>query len=147
MICHESFIFRTFANKILFSIIINFVPCCKYVRPLKPNFQYEIQNESANSSTQMDLLNRCMLEMADLTRSSFKKLFSRKNLTFGDTFYLSFQPQHRTQYSPLRMLLLVSLSFCFGIEVGYKFATKQLVWLLNPCHVTSLVCFIASTCD
>jgi len=37
------------------------------------------------------------------------------------------------------MILLVSLSFCFGIEVGYKFASKQLIWLLNPCHVTSLV--------
>jgi len=51
----------------------------------------------------------------------------------------TYLPQHRTQYSPLRMLLLVSLSFCFGIEVGYKFASKQLVWLLNPCHVTSLI--------
>jgi len=46
---------------------------------------------------------------------------------------------HHTQYSFLRMLLLVSLSFCFGIEVGYKFATKQLIWLLNPCHVTSFL--------
>ncbi len=42
-------------------------------------------------------------------------------------------------YSLLRLFLLVSLSFTFGIEVGYKFATKQLIFLLNPCHVTSLV--------
>jgi len=47
--------------------------------------------------------------------------------------------QHHTQYSPLRMLLLVSLSFCFGIEVGYKLASKQLIWLLNPCHMTSFI--------
>ena len=25
------------------------------------------------------------------------------------------------------------------MEVAYKFATKQLIWLLNPCHVTSFV--------
>ena len=43
------------------------------------------------------------------------------------------------QYSLLRLVLLVSLSFVFGIEVGYKFASKQLIWLLNPCHVTSFL--------
>ena len=39
----------------------------------------------------------------------------------------------------LRLYLLTSLSFVFGMEVAYKFATKQLIWLLNPCHVTSFV--------
>ena len=34
---------------------------------------------------------------------------------------------------------MTSLSFVFGMEVAYKFATKQLIWLLNPCHVTSFV--------
>ena len=48
------------------------------------------------------------------------------------------QPHHHTQYSLLRMVLLVSLSFCFGIEVGYKFSSKQLIWLLNPCHITTM---------
>ena len=53
-------------------------------------------------------------------------------------------PKHHSNYgshnySLLRLFLLVSLSFTFGMEVGYKFATKQLIFLMNPCHVTSLV--------
>lgn len=47
--------------------------------------------------------------------------------------------QLNAQYSPVRLALLVSLSFVFGIEVGYKFATKSLIWLMNPCHVTSVL--------
>lgn len=46
-------------------------------------------------------------------------------------------PTKYHHYSLLRLGLLVSLAFVFGIEVGYKFASKQLIWLLNPCHVTS----------
>ena len=45
----------------------------------------------------------------------------------------------RNYYSPLRIALLVSMTFVFGIEVGFKFASKQLIWLFNPCHVTSLI--------
>ena len=59
MIGHESFIFRTFVNKILCSIIIF---CAQ--GPLKPNFQYEFQNEYSN--TQMNVLNRCMLEIREM---------------------------------------------------------------------------------
>ena len=46
---------------------------------------------------------------------------------------------HETRYSFLRLILLISLSFVFGIEVGFKLATKQLIWLFNPCHVTSMI--------
>ena len=36
-----------------------------------------------------------------------------------------------------KKILLVALCLTFGIELGYKISTRQLLFLLNPCHIIS----------
>ncbi|TPP65563.1 Transmembrane protein [Fasciola gigantica] len=40
--------------------------------------------------------------------------------------------------SLIRTLLFLH-SFIFGIEIGFKLASQSLIWILNPCHVLTMI--------
>lgn len=40
--------------------------------------------------------------------------------------------------SAAKRLMLVCMCIVFGIELGFKFATRQMLWILNPCHLITM---------
>lgn len=42
-------------------------------------------------------------------------------------------------HSAVRLMLLISMTFIFGIEIGYKFAGKSVIFVMNPCHIQTMI--------
>lgn len=41
--------------------------------------------------------------------------------------------------SGARMVLLILMCIIWGMEIGYKFSSRTVIYLLNPCHVTTAI--------
>lgn len=60
-------------------------------------------------------------------------------------------PAHKPGSGLAKRILLILMCITFGIEVGFKVVTKQMIYLLNPCHVLSALqvskAFICDICQ
>ena len=36
-----------------------------------------------------------------------------------------------------RRILLIIMSLVLGMEIGFKFTSRTVIYILNPCHITS----------
>ena len=64
---------------------------------------------------------------------------------FGLYTYTMPQSFPHGKCSSVKKSLLVLLCLVFGIEVGYKLCSRQVLYLLNPCHVITVIEVMSST--
>lgn len=38
-----------------------------------------------------------------------------------------------------KQLLLITMTFLLGLEMGFKLCTRSVIYILNPCHITSML--------
>lgn len=43
------------------------------------------------------------------------------------------------QMSTMKKILLVSMTFTLGLELGFKLSSRSVIYILNPCHITTIM--------
>jgi len=46
-----------------------------------------------------------------------------------------------------RRVMLLVMCITFGVEIGFKLATRQLIWILNPCHLVTMMQVCVCVCS
>lgn len=52
---------------------------------------------------------------------------------------IRFNYDNANQIFALRQLLLITMTALLGLEMGFKLCTRTAIYILNPCHVTSML--------
>ena len=55
-------------------------------------------------------------------------------------------PIHYSRDRGGKRLLLVLICLMWGIEIGFKFSSRTVIYLLNPCHVTTALQVSGHSC-
>lgn len=63
----------------------------------------------------------------------------------GTSFPREYARERQGRPSVLRRLVLVCYALLWGIEIGFKLASRQLIYILNPCHMVTLIQVIIIT--
>lgn len=45
----------------------------------------------------------------------------------------------KREMGSFKVILLIAMCVIWGMEIGYKFSSRTVIYLLNPCHVTTAI--------
>lgn len=138
--------------------VLSFIPSCSYL------FQYEKRNMSRyNIYSLLDWMyggvdprfegnggpecaaflppwQRACESLVFVLLSVAEVIVSARNINVSRAHREAVRDTRRHKEDSLgKNLLLAALCITFGVEVGFKFATKTVIYLLNPCHVVTMI--------
>ncbi|KAK3523791.1 hypothetical protein QTP70_010038 [Hemibagrus guttatus] len=145
--------------------VLSFLPSCSYL------FQYEKRNMSRyNIYSLLDWMyggvdprfegnggpecaaflpprQRACESLVFVLLSVAEVIISARNINVSKAHREAVRDTKRHKEDSLgKNLLLAALCITFGVEVGFKFATKTVIYLLNPCHVVTMIQIFLLAC-
>lgn len=92
---------------------------------------------------------RRILESSFALTFAFGEIYySWRKLRYPVSDYIPRDPNHRYDHiTYFRRCLIAFLCLVFGIEIGFKFSSQTLIYILNPCHMVTIIQIFLLLCD
>jgi len=94
--------------------------------------------ECAAHSTLRQRLFETILTVIVASYEIYYAIYHAKN-PLGTSFPREYARERQGRPSVLRRIVLVCYALLWGIEIGFKLASRQFIYILNPCHMVSLI--------
>jgi TMEM164 family len=79
--------------------------------------------------------NTCYHRLKAIDGGKHEHNHSNKKSVNSKTTYVN-EDEHNPAF---KRFLLVLMTFILGLEVGFKFTSRTVIYILNPCHITTLM--------
>ncbi|KAI3378166.1 hypothetical protein SNEBB_004827 [Seison nebaliae] len=118
----------------LFSIIFELYLPYTYIygKRKRKNHQNNIGSTSASKDVEQDKTNKRKESKRDRMSVSLDEFISGKS--FEENLQPT-EPNSTPTVAFLRTFCCIFHALVWGLELSYKLSTRQMIWILNPCHV------------
>jgi hypothetical protein len=92
---------------------------------------------AAHSTLRQRLLETLLTIIVASSEIYYAAFYSKNHI--GRSFPREYARERQGRPSVLRRLVLVFYALLWGIEIGFKLASRQFMYILNPCHMVTLI--------